>query len=239
MGRPDFPPFTPTYHPPPSNPARPGRLPRLVRPLNPLAQPFLPTPAAPPLPAAPLPAPSSPPPAPPDPDPPPPPEAADWWDRVAKPAIISFCQLYARKAASRRYHLRRFISRALELALETQDWPAVEAARVRLRTLDAAVAAGTAIRTHSPLLAEEEPGVFHQQAESRRGPSTGLCSVRTADGQVLTSPADVEREVSTYFEALFQGRHVASADESGFVDSGSTFRPNPDLFPGLLDGHTG
>jgi hypothetical protein len=46
----------------------------------------------------------------------------------------------------------------------------------------------------------------------------------------------VEREVSTYFEALLQGRHVASADESGFTDSGSTFRPNLDLLPGLLDG---
>ncbi len=112
----------------------------------------------------------------------------------------------------------------------------MEAARARLHTLDAAVAAGTAIRTHSPLLAEEEPGVFHQQTESRSGPSTGLCAVRTRDRRVLTSPADVEREVSTYFEALFQGRHVASADESGFVDSGSTFRPNLDLFQGLLDG---
>ncbi len=46
----------------------------------------------------------------------------------------------------------------------------------------------------------------------------------------------MERQVSTYFEALFQGRHVASADESRFVDSRSTFRPNPDLFLGLLDG---
>ena len=46
----------------------------------------------------------------------------------------------------------------------------------------------------------------------------------------------MEREVSTYFEALLQGRHVASADESGFTDSGSTFRPNLDLLPGLLDG---
>jgi len=103
------------------------------------------------------------------------------------------CQHYARKAASRRYHLRCFVSRALELALEGQDWPAVEAARARLRTLDAAVAAGAAIWTHAPLLAEEEPGVFHQQAESRGGPSTGLCAVRTGNGRVLTSPADVER----------------------------------------------
>jgi hypothetical protein len=46
----------------------------------------------------------------------------------------------------------------------------------------------------------------------------------------------VEREVSSYFEALFQGRHVPSANASGFVDSGSSFQLDLDLLPGLLDG---
>jgi hypothetical protein len=55
-------------------------------------------------------------------------------------------------------------------------------------------------------------------------------------GEVLTSPEAVEREVSSYFEALFQGCHVPSANASGFVDSGSSFNPDPDLLPGLLDG---
>jgi len=40
-----------------------------------------------------------------------------------------------------------------------------------------------------------------------RGPSTGLCAVRTEDGEVQTSPADVERKVSSYFEAFFHGHH--------------------------------
>ena len=59
------------------------------------------------------------------------------------------------------------------------------AIRTRLRTLDAAVAAGIAVRTHTPLLAEEEPGVFHQHTEICRGPSTGLCAVRSEAGLVL------------------------------------------------------
>ncbi len=45
----------------------------------------------------------------------------------------------------------------------------------------------------------------------------------------------MEREVSSYFEALFQGRYVPSANASGFVDSGSSFHPDLDLLPGLLD----
>ncbi len=120
--------------------------------------------------------------------------------------------------------------------MAASDWPAVEAARVRLRSLDAEVAAGLAIRTHSPLADQEEPADFHHQREARRGPSTGLCSVRTEAGEVLTSPEAVEREVSSYFEALFQGRQVPSANASGFVDSGSSFHPDPYLLPGLLDG---
>ena len=233
---PAFPPFTPAYQPPPLAPARPDRPPRVARPLNPSAPPFIPAQPAPP-PPQPTPDPPAPAPGPgPDLDPPPPPEAADWWDLVAKPAIITFCQRYAANAASRRFHLRRLVSRSLELALAASDWTAVEAARARLRSLDAEVAAGLAIRTHSPLADQEEPAAFHHQQETRRGPSTGLCAVRTEAGEVLTSPEAVEREVSSYFEALFQGRHVPSANASGFVDSGSSFHPDPDLVPGLLDG---
>jgi hypothetical protein len=39
----------------------------------------------------------------------------------------------------------------------------------------------------------------------------------------------VEAEVTEYFSALFQGRHVASPD--GPVDSGHTFQPDEAFFP--------
>jgi hypothetical protein len=87
-----------------------------------------------------------------------PPEAADWWDLTAKPAIISFCPRFAVTAASRRYHL----SRALELALEAQDWGSCGGRpRAHLCTLDEALAAGIMVRTHSHRLDQEEPGAFH------------------------------------------------------------------------------
>jgi hypothetical protein len=44
----------------------------------------------------------------------------------------------------------------------------------------------------------------------------------------------VEAEVTDYFSALFQGRHVASPDSP--VDSGHTFQPDEALFPAFLDG---
>jgi hypothetical protein len=79
-------------------------------------------------------------------------------------------------SASRRFHLHRFVSQALELALEAQDHTAVEA-RARLRTLDAAVSTGIAIRTHAPLLAEEESGVFTNKLKAVEVPP--LASVQT------------------------------------------------------------
>ena len=84
----------------------------------------------------------------------------------------------------------------------------MEAARARLLSLGAEVAPGLAICTHTPLTDQEAPVNFHHQQEVRRGLSTGLCAVRTEAVKVLTSPEAVEREVFSYFEALFQGRHV-------------------------------
>ena len=44
----------------------------------------------------------------------------------------------------------------------------------------------------------------------------------------------MEAEVTEYFSALFQGRHVASPD--GPVDSGHTFQPDEAFFPAFLEG---
>jgi hypothetical protein len=52
---------------------------------------------------------------------------------------------------------------------------------------------------------------------------------------VLSSPAAVENEISSFFEALFHGRHVASNLEAGPIDSGGTFQPDEQLFPDFLN----
>jgi hypothetical protein len=112
----------------------------------------------------------------------------------------------------------------------------VAEARSCLNDSDAAAAAGAALRSHAPLADQELPAAFHAQAEGRHGASPGLREVKTAAGAVLTSEADVEAEISSFFTALFHGRHVASNLEAGPVDSGVTFQPDVSLFPSLLDG---
>ena len=127
------------------------------------------------------------------------------------PSISDFCKQFSRLVAGRWAATRRFFTRALELALEAADWTAVAACRKRLSDMDAQAAAGLAVRSGQPAAEEEVPGLFHAAAEGRHGPSPGLMAVRTAGGQVLRDQEDVQQEILTYFEALFQGRHTATA----------------------------
>ena len=205
--------------------------------LNPLAPPFLPAPAqpAPAQPAPDQPAPDLLPQGQPPLDQPPNLSPATWWEEVAKPAIITFCRRFSATMAANRFQLRRLTSRALELALEARNWPEVGACKSQLQEFERIAAAGLAVRTHLPLADDELASVLHLAAEGRHGPTPGLRSVRAADGTVLTSSEDVEAEVSSYFTALFHGRHVASA-ATGPVDSGVTFQPDETLFPSFLTG---
>ncbi len=152
---------------------------------------------------------------------------------MAKPAIQGFCRRFSTAAAANRFQLRRLTARALELALEARDWPQVAACKAQLHAYEVATANGLVVRTRIPLADDEMPDIFHLAAEGRHGPSPGLCSVKTAAGTVLSSPASVEAEITSYFSALFQGRHVASAD--GPVDSGHMM-PDETLYPAFLDG---
>jgi hypothetical protein len=47
---------------------------------------------------------------------------ADWWEKLAKLAIV-FLSKFKKKSS------RHFITRALEVALETKDWNTVEGSR--------------------------------------------------------------------------------------------------------------
>ena len=151
---------------------------------------------------------------------------AEWWESLAKPAISDFCRDFGRLVAGRQAATRRFYTRGLELALEAADWEAVASCKKRLSEHDARQAAGMAIRTGQPVAEGETPSLFQAAMEGRHGPSPGLTAIRTADGQVLREPDAVQQEILSYFEALFQGRHQASADRPEPFDSGTSFTPD-------------
>ena len=156
---------------------------------------------------------------------------SDWWESLAKPAISDFCCRFGRLVAGRRAATRRFYTRGLEIALETMNWAAVAACKKRLRECDAVAAAGLAVRSGQPAADEEVPGLFHAAMEGRHGPSPGLTAIKTTDGQILREPTEVEQEVLSYFQALFQGRHTATEAQPEPYDSGTAFSPNRWTWP--------
>jgi hypothetical protein len=128
------------------------------------------------------------------------------------------------------------VTRALSKALAAGDRVLAAQCRVVLAEIDAELAAGAAVRAHLPLADEEVPAAVHAAQEARFGPAAGLHAVKTADGAILDAPADVEREVSAYFEALFHGRHVAAAGAAEPLDGGRRFVPDDQLVGELLEG---
>ncbi len=167
--------------------------------------------------------------------PPPGPGVDGWWEVTAKPAIVAFCQNFSKQRAKARFELRRFLTHCLERALDRRDWTEISACKRRIQDLDDWRMAGAAVRTHLPLVPGEQAGVLHAAAEGRLGPTPGLTSVKDATGRVLTSEDEVQAEVLSFFEAIFQGRHVAAAGAAGPVDSGQTFSPAAQLFPTFLE----
>ena len=158
----------------------------------------------------------------------------EWWEQVAKPGLMAFCKAFSKEAAAQRFQTRRFFVQALEMALLASDWPTVEACRGRIAEVDKWLAAGAAVRARCDLVEGEEAGVYQMAAEGRWGSSPGRRTVRKEDGQVLHEAEEVEEEVLSFFEAIFQGRHVAA--EGSPVDSGVSFVPNEGLFSSFLDG---
>jgi len=164
-------------------------------------------------------------------------DAADWWDLVAKPACRHFCQQFSKLLAHRRRETIFLLRQALQVALVANDWPTVATIRGRLKLEDAHRRQGALIRSRQPVLSGEEEDIFLTAPETR--PPVAATRVRTAwptdptqpQSVILTDPAEVEAEIIRYFEALFNGRHVASEASPEPVDSGHQFQPDFSSLP--------
>ena len=163
-------------------------------------------------------------------------EEAAWWEERAKPEIQRFCMAFSKTIADRAAQTRRFIVRALDLALSAGDWTTVEGCRDKLKQLDLQKAVGLAVRTHLPLVEGEVPSIFHLAAEGRHGRSPGLEAVRDSHGNILREAAAVQSEIFSYFGALFNGRHQTSAECPEPFDSGISFHPDVNAMDQFLEG---
>jgi hypothetical protein len=76
------------------------------------------------------------------------------------------------------------------------------------------------------MVEEEELGIFHMAAEGCHGHSPGLqCINSAAMGAILSSDQEVDDKIATYFAAIFNSHHAATA-ASEPVNSRVSFVPN-------------
>ena len=155
-----------------------------------------------------------------------------WWEETAKPACRAFCINFSRMVAHRHRELANLLLAGLQVALLGKDWPVVTALKSRLHRLASYRLAGRAVRAGMARGPETAATVFQIAAEAAK-PPVGPLHV-SAGGQVLTEPAEVEEEIHNYFEALFQGRHVATAARPEPKDSGQPFVPDFTHIPEFL-----
>lgn len=102
--------------------------------------------------------------------------------------------------------------RALALVLEDGDWERVEHCSAILQEHNLAEARGLSVRARCDLVEGELPSIFLSAREGRHGCSPGLMAVKRLDGTVAETKEEVDKEGTSFFGALFQGRHTPSAD---------------------------
>ena len=126
---------------------------------------------------------------------------------------------------------------ALQAVLAAADWLVAASIRNRLKEEDSYRRRGAVLRARLPTIPGEEEDLFAMAAESKR-PPLAATRVRTAwpsapdqpPSRILTDPADIEAEITSYFEALFHGRHMVSEAAPEPVDSGQPFSPDFTFF---------
>lgn len=149
-----------------------------------------------------------------------------WWEEVGKPACIDFCITFSKLCAHRRREMAYLTLAGLKIAYEEDDWEAIRGLKERLAGYAAYSLAGRAARSGQTVLEGAEAANIQVAAELCQNRNIHQNFRLRRGEEVLEDEEEVEEETIAFFEALFQGRHKASADRPEPYDSGETFEPD-------------
>ena len=150
----------------------------------------------------------------------------------------NFFQKLSILLAHRRRETLSLLRAALQAALVANDWPTAATIRERLKSEDTYRHQGAVMRARLPNISGDEEDIFALASELGRPPMVAT-KVRTAcstepgqpPSKILKEQQEIEAEIVAYFDALFNGRHVATPASPEPVDSGQLFVPDMSLFP--------
>ena len=149
----------------------------------------------------------------------------DWWEHCAKPQIRKFLIRYSKVLASYRKQTKSFLFTSLELAIDEGDWEEVAYLRSRIAEILNDELYGFTIRSRDSAHAETERGsLYHANSEMKQA-AAGVCEQMKINGEVCNSSEQIEDEITSFFQDLFNGCH-RSGPGGVPVNTGQPFIPN-------------
>ena len=151
---------------------------------------------------------------------------AEWWEVMAKPAIVSFCKEFSSLLANERKTTKQFLYISLKIYLRDENWTEVARVKEELRRMLMYDMTGVKIRSRQGEYAEEEKGsIYHYNKERKGAGSNNLKQMRFINEEgveeVTDDIAKIEELTVSFYDALFNGRH-----DKNLVDTGAPFQPS-------------
>ena len=158
-------------------------------------------------------------------------DIANWWDICAKPSISKFCMGVSTHLAHVRNDTKKFLFSYLNLALREGDWKEVARVRKEIENILLQESMGFVVRSRFKENSESEiASLFHTNREKKNSSKNNLDSLKIGD-TICSNKEEIEAEVLTYFEALFNGHH-----DRNLIDTGQSFIPDNSGLPDFLSG---
>ena len=148
-------------------------------------------------------------------------DIADWWDTTAKPSIKEFCILFSSRRTRIRNDSKRFWFSYLKIALKLKNWREVTKVKKQLSDLLDEDTFGYVIRSRfKNNAADEMASLYHANQEMKNGKKNSINKLKI-NGIVENDDKVIEEKVLQFFNALFNGHHNSSLE-----DTGSSFQPD-------------
>ena len=142
-------------------------------------------------------------------------DIADWWDFKAKPIIKAFCYDFSKQRKHRRNDSKSFWLAYLKIVLGESNWSEVSRVKGILADMLQEDAFGYVVRSRfQNNVSDEVASLFHANQEIKNATKNSISSLKIK-GVVSEHKETIEKEVTDYFEALFNGHHDKSLRNTG------------------------
>ena len=107
---------------------------------------------------------------------------SEWWEVLAKPAIVSFCKDFSSKLSRERNSTKRLLYASLRIHLDQEDWAEVAKTKEKIRKMLQYDMTGMVIRSRQSEHAEQELGSLYHLNKERKHINLRKMKYKDKDG---------------------------------------------------------